>query len=255
MIYSTLRAKYKYLRNNCEAKKIFIVGTGRSGTHWIARAISSHPLVRSTIEKQPIFGWVKKMALDPSARGCLMPKLIRRYRWQGFLKSPYYYLDKSHPNIWIVEDLAETFRDAIFIGILRNPFAVVNSMLEHDGVLKWHRRWNEFPVPNRFLGITKKNRSYYEELPIASKCALRWKSHKNRIYELDNKIGSRLKVVDYESFAINTEKTVKELSKFIGLEDPIPKPKVKKSSLEKWKDGLSTMEKEQVSRVIGGNEG
>jgi hypothetical protein len=64
-----------------------------------------------------------------------------------------FYLDKSHPNIWIADKIKEEFPEAKFVGIERNPFATVSSMLKHRGVMKWHRDWKSFPVPNRFLGI------------------------------------------------------------------------------------------------------
>lgn len=250
MLNLQLQAKCKYLLNGCPSKKIFVIGTGRSGTHWIGYTIASHPAVRATVEEQPIFGWVKEMALRPSTRERLMPKLIRRYKWHHFQTVPNHYLDKSHPNIWLAEYLAEAFEEGVFIGMLRNPFAVVNSMLQHEGVLKWHRCWREFPIPNPFLGITEENASAYEALPIAAKCALRWRAHKERMEELEQILGSRLKVVRYESFVEDPEQQVRNLQHFIGLDAPIPVPKAKRNSIDKWKCELDYEEKKQIKKVV-----
>jgi hypothetical protein len=139
------------------SKKIFVIGTGRSGTHWLGQILQAHPDIHVTVEAPPIFAWSTAMALDPRQSPVLLPQLIRQYEIEHAAVAPRHYADKSHPNIWHAEDLAARLPDAVFLGIQRNPFATVASMLEHAGVLAWHERWREFPVPNRFLGITLEN--------------------------------------------------------------------------------------------------
>ena len=78
------------------------------------------------------------MALDPSQQRELFPKLVRAYEEEKRRVQPKRYADKSHPNIWIAEALSEVFPDAQFLGIERDPFGTVASMLKHKGVLKWH---------------------------------------------------------------------------------------------------------------------
>lgn len=122
------------------SRKVFILGTGRSGTHWLGYILESHPDCVATIETRGIFRRVTRMALDPTLRPRLLPGLLRRYRLRHALAVPSHYVDKSHPNLWLAEALADAFDDALFVGIVRNPYATVASMLRHEGVLEWHRR-------------------------------------------------------------------------------------------------------------------
>jgi len=226
----------------CHSSKIFVIGSGRSGTHWVGYILEAHPDIHVTIEKPPIFEWVTTMAL---------PKLIERYRIEHQSVSPKHYADKSHPNIWIAEELAAAFPEALFVGIQRNPYATVASMLKHEGVLAWHKRWKEFPVPNRFLGITYENRAAYESMPLAAQCALRWKVHRERLQNLRQTMDSRLLVLNYEDVIRESEAQLAALDAFLSLPSALPKPAVKSESLDRWKTELSEEIKQQIAGVTG----
>ena len=99
------------------------------------------------------------MALDPGKRDVLLPKLIERYRIEHQSVSPKHYADKSHPNIWIAEELAAAFPEALFVGIQRNPYATVAGHAEARGRARLAQAMEGIPVPNRFLGITHENRA------------------------------------------------------------------------------------------------
>lgn len=233
------------------SKKIFILGSGRSGTHWIGYILQAHPDIRATVEAEPAWGWVKRMAVDPGSRQELYPKLMRYYQQQHNLSAPLHYLDKSHPNIWLAEQLAASFEDALFLGIIRNPYATVASMLRHEGVQGWHDRWKEFPVPNRFLGIAESDEANYEDLPVAVKCAMRWRSHRDQMEHLKSQLGERIMVVQYEKLVNNTAVLLDEIGEFVGLTSPIPSPQTKASSLDKWKGQLSGSEIRYIQGVVG----
>jgi hypothetical protein len=231
--------------------KIFVIGSGRSGTHWVGYILEGHPDIHVTIEKPPIFDWVTDIALDASKKEKLFPKLTRLYQKEHAAVSPKHYADKSHPNIWIAEDLAEAFPEARFVGIQRNPYATVASMLKHTGVLTWHKRWKEFPIPNRFLGITNENRAAYGDMPLAAKCALRWKVHKERLERLRETMGPTLLVLKYEDVILEPETQLDALNRFLALPSPIPRPNIKSESLDRWKTELSDEVKQQVEGVTG----
>ncbi len=233
------------------SKKIFILGSGRSGTHWIGYILQAHPKIHATVEEEPAWGWVKRMAVEPDSRSELYPKLVRYYQRQHHLSTPRHYLDKSHPNIWLAEQLAESFEDALFLGIIRNPYATVASMLRHEGVRGWHDRWKELPVPNRFLGITEADKANYEDLPVAVKCAMRWRSHRDQMEHLKSQLGERIMVVRYEMLFSDTATLLDEIGEFIGLTSPIPLPHAKASSLNKWKGQLSSADVQYIHNVVG----
>lgn len=245
-----IASKIKHLSGSGESKKIFILGTGRSGTHWIGYTLGAHPEVRATVEARPAFGWSVQMALDPSQRDRLYPRIVQYYKLQHWLSAPKHYLDKSHTNIWIADRLAETFDDALFVAIKRNPYATVASMLRHVGVLEWHNTWREYPVPNPFLGIEAGAEDAYEQTPLAAQCAMRWVTHAERLDELGSLLGDKLMAIEYEDLFTNTEPVLDALSGFVGLDEPIPIPTIKAKSMDKWKRQLSDEEKEQIRGVV-----
>lgn len=247
-----LRERYAAWRGRSgSSRKIFILGTGRSGTHWLGYILDSHPDCVATIETPEIFRRVSRMALDPTLRPRLLPGLLRRYRIQHARAAPFHYVDKSHPNLWLAEALADAFEDAVFVGIVRDPFATVASMLRHDGVLEWHRRWKDFPVPNPFLGITVEIAEEYDTLPMAARCALRWQSHRDEMVRLTAALGSRLYVVEYEALVREPEDQLSHLADFLGFSSPIPSPEVKRESLSRWQEELGRADREAIEAVVG----
>lgn len=250
------RAGLKRLINGApKSRKIFVLGTGRSGTHWLGYILGAHPDIHATIEKPPIFPWVTRMALDPSTRAALMPKLLRRYDQEHVLVAPRHYADKSHPTIWIAEDLAAAFPTARFIGIVRDPYGTVASMLRHEGVMRWIHRWREFPVPNRFLGITEAVAPTYESMHIAGRCALRWRAHHERMTELRPRLGDRMLVLSYEALQTETASELDRIARFLDLGTPIPTPEIKRQSLDQWRDQLDAESLAAIDDVCRGIEG
>lgn len=243
--------KLNYIIRNLPCRPIFVIATGRSGTHWLGYTLGNHPEVRATIERQPMFRWSTKMALNPESENRLLRPMVWIYKWHILKSVPRHYLDKSHPNIWIAEKLKKEFPNALFIGIERNPFATVSSMIKHERVSSWHRRWREFQIPNRFLGIDKETAEIYDNLPLASQCALRWLAHHRRMNKLRKFLQGSLMVINYESLACNTEMEICRLQKFLGLTEPISTPEVKIESLDKWKNLLSENQIIQISDIVG----
>jgi hypothetical protein len=238
-------------RARAEGQKILIIGTGRSGTHWLGHILQSHPGIHVTVEAPPIFNWATEMALDPRKQQLLMPQLVRQYQLEHAAVAPRHYADKSHPNIWQAEELAQRLPDAVFLGIQRNPFATVASMLKHAGVLGWHERWREFPVPNRFLGITRENAATYDALPPAAKCAYRWRSHAERMAELPAALGERLHVIAYEELIREPKAAIARITAFLRLTATIPPPAIKAESLDRWQRELSPDVQQQIATITG----
>jgi hypothetical protein len=232
----------------------FVIGTGRSGTHWLGHTLEHHPEIRETIEVEPMFNLSKRMATNATLKEELMPKLLSAYLWQ-MVKSPNkIYIDKNHPNIWLVEELLDAFPAAQFLGILRSPYATISSMLEHKRVSRWPQQWREFPVPNPFLGITESTADSYEDLTPAQQSALRWKSHYERMQEIERQFPNSSLVLHYESLAHNTSEELTRIEQFLGLEAPITAPPIKTESLSKWKDNLTAADIESIEAIVGMTE-
>jgi hypothetical protein len=239
------------VRDAYRGRLVLVIGTGRSGTHWLGYSLGDHPEMRATVEIEAMFTWATRMALDPAQEKRMFPRLVRAYRKQILKSAPRLYLDKTHPNIWLAEKLHEAFPDALFLGIERNAYATVASMMEHPGVSDWHRRWREFPVPNRFLGITPDLAATYDDLPLASQCAIRWRAHHERMEELKAVLGPSLMVIAYEEFAHRTQMIVEDLRVYLGLHAPVPVPDVKLDSLTKWRQQLTSQDLDAIESVVG----
>jgi len=229
---------------------IFIIGSGRSGTHWLGNILGGHKKVRITVEKPDIFNLVTKMAVDPLTRPQLMPRLIQCYNVELTKTKVDFYADKSHPNIWLAEGLANIYLNSIFIGIRRNPYSTIASMLLHKGVLKWQKNWNQYPHPNEFLGTNLIDANLYKNLSASEKAAYRWLSHSKKLDLLKISLGNRITIVNYEDLITNSKKELSKLENFIGLKE-IPLITPQKESLEKWRDQLNMESCNNIRKITG----
>ena len=57
--------------------------------------------------------------------------------------------------------------------------------------------------------------------------------------------------ISYEAFAGDTEGTIRELERFLGLNTPIAVPIVKGESLRRWEVQLSNRQIEEIQSVVG----
>lgn len=230
---------------------IFVVGSGRSGTHWLGHILASHPDLHVTIEDPRFFTSATAMAMNPQLQSELLPELVRGYRAEAANVAPKRLADKSHPNIWHAEQLLAALPEALFVGIQRDPWGTSASMLQHTGVLGWHRRWREFPVPNRFLGITEDVAYSYDELSEATRCALRWKSHHDQMRLLQDTLGEHLLVVDYKQLILEPAPVLEQLVAHLSLSAAFPTPETKSDSLDRWRNELADDQIDEIASIVG----
>lgn len=235
-------------------KIIFVLGTGRSGTHLLGRAISSHSEIEGHIEDPRTFHLATRIATEQDLQHSLKTLAMRQvlyYRYGGLLKqsSKDLMLEKTHPNIWLAEHLAQKFPQAKFVGIYRGVYPTVSSMLLHDGVMGWYEKLPQNKV-NRFLGITKNNVDYFDELPIESKCALRWKAHKDELNRLKSVLGDRFKLYNYEEFVKTLDRHQDDLADYLGIDNEFDIEPIKIESLDKWKSNLDEEQLENIDEIL-----
>lgn len=230
---------------------IFILGTGRSGTHWIGHILASHPGVHATIEARPIFTVATQAAIRPSRQPVLLPILRTMYSFERIRARPRLYVDKSHPVMWYADRIAQWFPDAKFVGIERSPFGTVASMLNHEGVARWQSEWRRYGVPNRFLGIESDNVDAYERMNVAERAALRWLSHHRHLQSLRITLGKRLLVLNYEEMIDDFTQQVSRLWNFVGLSGiDVSRQAPKHSPRDAWRQLLSKEQVRQVREII-----
>jgi len=246
------RARLRRNRLSEAPAPVFVVGTGRSGTHWLGYMLGSHPDILVTVERPPMFQWVKQMALDPSAVPELLPRLIDRYDAYRRLAAPRIYADKSHPNIWLVDELLAVLPEARFVGVLRSVNATVASMLKHRGVLRTIEQWQRYPLPNRFLGIDRDTANRYERMSLVERCALRWVAHANRLDELAGRLPSgTFLLLQYDALAAEPTREQEKLQHFLGLGRPFAPVDVKREALDKWQRQLSAEDVRAIDAIVG----
>ncbi len=227
---------------------IFVIGTGRSGTHLLGRTFLSNKDCKVLIEDPMFFKDVTKIATGQRKRRHFK-KVLKNYRNLFVSTKEKYVLEKTHPNIWFVEDLLEAFPNAKFIGIKRDPYATISSMLNHGNVMKWY---NVLPLnkENDFLGIDSENINYFTNLSIEAKAAFRWKSHIRRLNYLEEIFPNNVMVFDYEDYFNNNEELMNKISSFIGISGELHAEKIKNESLDKWKTHLTSENIENINNVI-----
>lgn len=231
---------------------IFILGSGRSGTHLLGRTIGHIEQVEAFIEDQKLFKKVTDVAINPKRTKSDVKSILKLYNTEFSQTKKAYVLEKTHPNIWLVEDIQAYFKTAKFIGIKRNVYATIASMLNHKGVLEWY---NVLPLNevNPFLGITEENRELFEKLPLESKCALRWKSHFDRLTYLETKFPEKVLVVNYENFYNDYNGLMKELELFLKLDKPIESEALISSNIDRWKSELTEVQIKNIDETLKGN--
>jgi len=229
---------------------LFVIGSGRSGTHLLGYLLGSHPDIRITIEEKGIFGKVTHSAVNRTRRLNLIPKIIRSYNRQIKRTDTRYYCDKSHPNIWNVDWLQSIYTNALFIGIYRNPYQTVSSMLKHKGVMRWTINWRKYPFPNKFLGTSVYSENEYELLDYTQRSTLRWISHYKELMRLKNIYGDKVMVIEYNQLLENTSSVMSEVSEFLGLGNFFKTSGVSTKPLDKWKSHLSSEQIEKVQKMI-----
>lgn len=227
-----------------------IVATGRSGTHWLARTLRTHPDVTATIEAQPQFRWVTTAASQPSTRPDLLPKIVRRYQTALAGSTTACTVDKSHPALFLAPDLTDALPGVRFIAIQRKVESVVASGLRHDGVRAWVEATRPPELPNPFLGISADNWDTYRTLGPAGKLAVRWNATQRAIAELAARLPDHCHLVDYERLHDATDAELARLQQFMQLSVPIQVQEVRSGSLNRWQTDLTAEHLADIERGL-----
>ena len=222
-----------------DRKKIFVLGTGRSGTCWMGDILGQHPEVRSYVETRPLFDWVTQAAISTRDEQKLLPQIFAEYQRLYEEASPLHFADKSHPCIWIAEKLADRFPNAHFIGVTRDVEPTVASMLKHSGVRRWCEEWSRYETPNRFLGINERNLDWYRSATISERCAARWYAHHKELVRLQNVLSPCFIIIKYETLVVDTRSMLARLKEFLDLIIDFPEITPRTSSLTKWQKDLT----------------
>lgn len=246
-IYFNIRA----LRPNTDSGgPVFIVGTGRSGTHFLCSCLNAFPELDdgfSGKESKYMFNYISNLTVE----GSDLPISVLGYYYHMISKvKPRKLVDQTHPNIWHVERLMEWFPDAKFLALTRDVYSVVYSMTNHRGVAGWEINHAAYPKPNKFLGITEDNQFIYRDsLTDIQRFVFRWCSHSDRNRYLSDKYPDRVLHIKYENLAESIQDEMDRISSFLGVRCPASLPKFNNVSLRK-KDKLSDAQRCEIKSTV-----
>jgi hypothetical protein len=227
---------------------IFIVGCGRSGTHWLGKIITSCSQIAGTVtdvtttknsEILSIRQLCEKGIYYPSTLDQILPSIYVKYNKYIKKYFPKIYADKTHGELWIIDSLSYMFQNAKFIGIERAAYPVISSLVFRNSSMSKRRadlHWKKYPIPTGPSGITSKIAKCYNRFDIFERAALVWLAHKIKMKWAKKILKNKLLILSYESMLKNFISNIKTISKFIDTKILISQkimPKLNENT--KWK--------------------
>jgi hypothetical protein len=224
---------------------------GRTGSNWLAQELMKNEDLYVTLEKEPQFSLAGRIARFPEEIQKHYLKLVHAYeaeRATAARRANGIHVDKSQASVWFAHLLADRFPDAGFVGIKRRVYSVVSSMLKREDMTnpRLALTTKSYRVPDRVDGITLSIWDRYPDLPIESRCALVWLSHMRKLDALQEELGDRLLVLQFEWMVLKSDQEFGRLWKFLGVEGH--EVEADKAPLDKWMNHLTP---EQVGNIWG----
>ncbi len=200
--------------NELEDKRwVFVLGCYNAGTTLLAEMLQTHPdldgmrnegaYLTDSLPYPERLGWPRMwsacadkllVADDDSARAAR----IRRH-WSLFVRgNPDYVVEKSISNALRIEFLRRNFRDAKFVHIVRNGYAVAAGIRNKANLARW------------------RNPQGYTRYPIEL-CAEQW-VESLRVVEAAINAGAPIITIHYEALAADPVATLAPVFDYIGVE-------------------------------------
>ena len=235
---------------------IFIIGTGRSGTHFTCRALQGFKNIYDPLDGKENGSVLKDIAVA-SIHHFEYPKNAIDYyiKVKKHIEKNKIFLDQHHPNIFYINNLSKIFTNPIFIYPDRPIEQVVASMLKHRGVLSWfeyakNKPKNVIPIENQFLGIQELNQ--LQEMELYELCALRVIAHRNRAILMKNR-GMNVRFLNYENLVRDQLAEFNEVfseQEFDRLGDFDVVEESNSSSLHKFRDILQPQQLARIENLL-----
>lgn len=232
---------------------IFVVGTGRSGTHFTTRVLNGFNNVHDPLGGKEHKSVLNDIAVSAISHAPLTAATLAYYAQIAAHRSKeQIFLDQHHPNLFFIDEILTVFPDAIFLYPRRPVVQIVSSMLDHKGVMSWYKyAWkNKVPFPNKFLGL--EHRSDISELKPHLLCAKRVLAHEVALRAAQEKWPDKIRVLDYEALVLSLDAELcrifnseerQSMGQFSLLEKPVA------ASLEKYKSNLSPKEIDELLQL------
>lgn len=230
------------LKRKGDPRLAIVAGVGRSGTHFLGRFFQGDRRINLVQESKSTYGRLKDLATSSSFDQSKYDKLVRKYH--SLSRSSRLVVDKSHPSIWFVEQLKRDLPFVKFIATMRDPLQVVNSMLNHPGVLRWYEVL-DLTQPLPFLGIDSSNVAGFADLPLYEKCVWKWISHARKIRELEARYPDSFRVYQFHDLVTDPEGRYQDLCGYLEIEPRKAGVEPSPATLTKFKE----LSDEQITRI------
>ena len=258
-------------------KKIAIHSVPRSGSSWVGQIFNSSPDVN--FKFQPLFSYAFKDYLNASSAlqdidtffedieksndlFLLQQEKVNKGIYPNFQKSNHvsHVAYKEVRYHHILENMLKTDPDIQVIGIVRNPYAVINSFLNAPREFRKDLGWDEL---TEWQYAKKKNLDRAEEFNGYEK----WKETTLLFQKLKMQYPNRFYLIKYDDLLTNTLKEVENVFHFCGinmmdqtktfLEESTEKNEndtysvyKKKTIDDSWKEGLNKIIIDKISEDL-----
>ncbi len=208
-------------------KRIALHSAPRSGSSWIGQILNSAPNVN--FKFQPLFSYEFKSFLNEKSsidkidsffdeiaesenHYLLQNDKIKQGIYPSFKKNTRYshIVYKEVRYHYILENLLEKDQDILIVGIIRNPFATINSFLQSPKEFRKDLGWQE---TKEWQFAESKNQNKKEEFFGYMK----WQETAFLFLYLLNKYPERFYLIDYDKIILNTDKVVSNLFDFCDI--------------------------------------
>jgi hypothetical protein len=240
-----------------------MLGMPHSGTTISMQLVARHPDVVNYSEAntvlQPIgyfdFENGDHVRAREEATSDEVERLHSRFAYKCWYTGKDRILNKSPNNTVRLDFLDAVFPDAIWVHVIRDGRAVVNSLLRglpadwetEDRFKPWRERVNPFP------GVRPPNwRSLLRDDPIEQH-ALQWREVLDYALELERELGLQVYHLRYRDLCDDPRSVMEEVYHYAGLPvtDEILEglPKEMENRNYKWRDGFTASEIELINRI------
>lgn len=211
---------------------IFIIGSGRSGTHLLCKSLLGY----NNVSDGGYDGYENLNILKDSTISSIMHKeldshVIKYYEKKiaEANKNKKIFVDQCHTNLFNVDQLRKHFPDAVFFMTERDTIQIVSSYVKNIRKFMVWIEWarvNTVPLPNRFLGIT--THSELKETGthiLATQRTLSIKEEIERVYKKHSDVVYKIQfedmIMNHKTFLEDLDIDIGTNRKFVNIDESV----------------------------------
>ncbi|HEX6384565.1 MAG TPA: sulfotransferase [Anaerolineae bacterium] len=210
--------KYRAKEEPVLKEPIFMIGCPRSGTTISVKLFATHPWLANWSEAGRV--WDPAGYDDPSADHCWsadsvtdedVRRLHSKFEWYRQFHKKRRFINKHPRNSVRIDYIRKIFPDALFIHVIRDGRAVVNSIvkrIERDPE-RQHIPFGDFCKPPDW-------RQYLRDEPV-EQAALQWREITRYVLDKRDELGDRYYELKYEHMCQEPREVFAAAFEFAGL--------------------------------------